>query len=186
MGWTDTTLLFLCSCPCLPGKFAWTHERLLGGNQAEHFPVHICRAHRGGKILRAGCLMSYGQQATSWPQCPGSSLGWEWSRSSLQQELPLHQLPPGHRMWNTVLLRARIVRVGVDLHFVKKNDIRGLVSTSLQFYYLQGPLPSCDALRNSLTHLQSMSSISTVGKKKKGNNISERYWISWEDSMRKF
>lgn len=38
-----------------------------------------------------------------------------------------------------VLLRACIVCVGVDLHFVKKNGIRGLVSTSLQFYYLQGP-----------------------------------------------
>jgi len=55
-----------------------------------------------------------------------------------------------------VLLRARIVCVGVDLHFVKENEIRGPVSTSLQFYYLQEPLPSCDALRNSLTHLQSM------------------------------
>lgn len=28
--------------------------------------------------------------------------------------------------------------MGVDLHFVKKNDIRGLVSTSLQFYYCKG------------------------------------------------
>lgn len=61
IGWTDTTLLFLCLCPRLSGKFAWARERLLGGKQAEHFPVHICRAHRGGKILKEGCLMSYGQ-----------------------------------------------------------------------------------------------------------------------------
>lgn len=65
-------------------------------------------------------------------------------------------LPLCLRTWNTVLPQACIVCVGVDLHFVKENEIGGPVSTSLQFYYLQEPLLSCDALRNSLTHLQSM------------------------------
>lgn len=170
IGWTDTTLLFLCLCPCLSGKFAWARERLLGGKQAEHFPVHICRAHRGGKILKEGCLMSYGRASHFLASVPLAApvpmprlikagverkqeLSGEGERWGI---CPCTRLPPGRRMWNTVLLGARIVCVGVDLHFVKKNEIRGLVSTSLQFYYLQGPLPSCDALCNSLTHLQSM------------------------------
>ena len=43
------------------GKFAWTRERLLEGKQAERFPAHSCRAHRGGQILKEGCPMHYGQ-----------------------------------------------------------------------------------------------------------------------------
>lgn len=153
------------------GKFAWTHERMLAGKQAEHFPVYICKDHGVDRFSRKAAQWFVDEPATSSPQwlcqhqcwCPSwSNLVWKWSTSAVEKECgevaapQQGWLPPHRRTWNTVLPQAYIVCVGVDLHFVKENEIRGPVSTSLQFYYLQEPLPSCDALRNSLTHLQSM------------------------------
>lgn len=174
ISWTEVPLLFLVLMPrpaavhpagSLPGHV----EECLKESRLSAFQLISCKTHRGGQMLQGNCPTGYEPAAlfltsasppTQWRHWSDSV--WKPSTSPVEKEhgqaaaSPGGWLPPFCRMWNTVLLRACIVCVGVDLHFVKENEIRGLVSTSLQFYYLQESLPSCDVLRNSLTHLQSM------------------------------
>lgn len=178
------THVYVSTCASV-GKFSWRYQ--LEGKQAECFPAHICKAHGGGQILKEDCPVSYGW-AKPLPYLSGSASTMQMPRLIKSGVEMKHELsgeeawqgscpqqvwvPPHRRMWNTVLLQAHIVCVGVDLHFVKENEIRGPVSTSLQFYYLQEPLPSCDALRNSLnTSAKYVKHFHCWGKRKKGRRF---------------